>query len=306
VAVKEQVRYKRIVASGGGTLEAPANEAYRILDVYCNPSSNDTYVTIMVDNVTILKVRVKGKSGNHLPYPDIQVGAAYELKPGTIFAQFARAGRPLTIPVASGQTATFSRYAEAGDLTVVYSVHDPADVKPDEPNGSEAKLRRYLHYTTNSAAITSSPTELDTSLMHDGGEKWPVGSLQVPGGKQITLLGIAAAPASRGNGSANKGYTTYLELWHDADVLFTDGVAGIPIGGLSSQTADATVYTGVASAIGPGTDAQPAAPLWFAAPPIFRTGDKMTAKVATSGAASGGLVAGDLDVAFLLEVQAVA
>jgi hypothetical protein len=304
--VKEQIRYKRITASGGGTLEAQAHEGFRILDIFCNPSTNDDYVTVMVDSVTVVKLRVKGKSGNHLPYPNLQLGAAYEQRPGTLLAQFGRAGYPLVIPVAAGQIATLSRYAETGDLTVVYSVHDPADVRSDEPNGSDAKVRRYPHYVTNSAAITASPTTLDTSLIHTGGDSWPVGDIAVGSGKEIVLLGIAAAPASRGNGSLNKGYTTYLELWHEGDALFTDGIVGLPLGGLSTQTADATVYTGVAAAFGPGTQAQPALPLWLAEPMPFKAGAKLTPKLATSGAASGGLVAADLDVAFLLESRLIA
>ncbi len=306
MAVLEQVRFKRITTSGGGTLPAPDHEAYRLVNVFCNPSTNDSYLSLSVDGVNVLKLRVKGKSGNHCPYPGLQLSAAYERRLGTLFDIARAAGFPLDVPIPAGQTLTVARYAETGDVTLVYSVHDPADVRDTEPNGARSTVRRYPHYCTNSAAITATPTTLDTSLCATFCDAWPIGDVQVPTGRQFVLWGLAAAPAAHGNASANKGYTNYVELWKDGDVLLTDGVVGLPLGGLSTQTADACVYTGVAAAFGPATDAQPTPPLILAAPLVFKAGDKLTPKLSYTNAAAGGLVAADIDAGSLLEPRRAA
>ena len=44
---------KRITASGGGDLEAKTGESLRIKRIECIPSTNDTYLTLNVDRVTV-------------------------------------------------------------------------------------------------------------------------------------------------------------------------------------------------------------------------------------------------------------
>ncbi|GAI93574.1 unnamed protein product, partial [marine sediment metagenome] len=57
---------KRLTASGGGDLEAKTGESLRVRRIECIPSTDDTYITISVDRVTVGYYRIKGKSGNHL------------------------------------------------------------------------------------------------------------------------------------------------------------------------------------------------------------------------------------------------
>jgi hypothetical protein len=301
MALKEARRHTRITASGGGTLVAPAHESYRIRDIFCVGSTNDTYLTVLSQSRTVGKFRVVGLSGNHLPYPAVKTTQLYESTFGGLLAWLRARGIDLSFPLAKGETLTLSRYAEAGDVTLVYDAFDADDVKATEPNGSEAKVSRYLHYLTNSAAITASPCAFDTSLIWAGGEAWPVGGIEVPSGVTIRLLGIFGAPASRGNASANKGYTTYLKLLLDGDVLFDDGTNGLPFVGDVAQTADAAVYTPVASVIGPLTAAEPYPPFLLDSPLVFRAGQKLTVQALLTGAASGGLAASQLDLALLLE-----
>jgi len=303
VAVLERNMVKQITASGGGTLTAQASESFRIKDVFCAPSTNDTYLTISVDGKTINKIRVKGKSGNHAPYPAMYGSALHEavIGPG-LFAALRALGFDLTIPVPTGSILTVSRYAETGNVCLVYDRYPAGEVKAEEPNGPMAKVLRYLHYATQAAAITSTPVTIDTSLIWTGGDKWPFDATAVGDDNLIRLAGILAAPASRGNGSANKGYTTHLQMYREGDMIFdSKDQVGIPFLGDAAVTADAASYKAVASVIGPMTDAQPKPGLILTPPLDFGPGEKLTTQVVLAGAASGGLAASELDVCLLLE-----
>jgi hypothetical protein len=302
MAIREIGRYKRITASGGGTLAAPSNEAYRLRDLFCTPSSNDTYLTLDIGGKTVLKIRVKGKSGNHAAYPGAKTTQLYEAVPRTLMAILRAAGFDMSVPIPAGYTLTVSRYAETGEVTLVYDVFDAADVRPDEPNGPDSKVQRYLHYLTNASAITASPATFDTSLIWTGGEAWPVGGVFVPDQVTINLAAIIGAPVARGNNTANKGYTDLLQLWMDGDVLLDSrDQNGIPFKGIAATTADADTYGGAGSAVGAATAEDGHPPLILTPPKTFTQGDILTPKVTVTGAASGGIGAAGLDLCLALE-----
>jgi hypothetical protein len=307
MALKEAGRHYRSTASGGFSLTCPANESWRVRNIHCVPSSNDTYVTLAVAGKTVLKLRAKGKTGNHIPYPVVKATQLYERVVGTVFDLARKLGCPLDVPVASGETLALSRYAETGELSMVYDVYDPADVAATEPNGSKGAIERYVHYVENSAAIIATPCTLDTSLMWTSGEAWPVGGIQVPDDAEIQVHAILGAPASRGNASANKGATLALVLKQEGVVLFDPLYGlGLPLVGDVAVTADAVAYTPIASVIGPATAEQPQSPFVPPAPLVFKAGAKLTPQVSLVGAASGGIAASQLDVAFLLERKGAA
>jgi hypothetical protein len=315
MALKDKGRCYRTVASGGGSLTPPDNESWRLVNAYCVASTNDTYLTLSVGGRTVNKIRVAGKTGNHVPYPNVGAAAVYPIGIGTIFDLARRIGRPLDIPIAHGETLSVARYAEAGELTLVYDAYDEGDVLSTEPNGSHSEVLRFLHYLDNSAAVTAAVASMDSSLIWSSGETWPILSevaavgpgKVVPLGKEIEILGILGAPAARGNASANKGATTYLVLRHNGIVLFDplNGI-GLPMVGNTGQTADAVIYTAVASVVGPMTAAIAQPPFIPPDPLVFRSGDTLSMSFSTTGAASGGIAASQLDLAFLEELRPAA
>jgi len=301
MALRERNRVKRITASGGGTLVAPNHESFLVKDIYCVPSAHDDYLTILVEGVNVAKYRVKGLAGNHLPYPCVKTTQLYEATRGTIISQLRAAGLDLSIPVPSGQTLTVSRYAEAGDVCLVYDAYDRDDIAEDAPNGPRARIRRYLHYVTNSAAITSSPVTLDQSLIWTGGDAWPIGGLDVPHNTIIRVVGLVGCPVAKGDGSNNKGYCQYLKLLKEGDVLMSDDQVGIPFLGDSSVTAATAAYTPVASVIGPATAERPYPAMIFPEPLEFTTGQTLTLQVTVGNAAASGIAAGEIDLALIIE-----
>ncbi len=304
--IKFRGAIKRMAASGGGTLSASAGESFMVRRIFCTPSTNDTYLTVKVDQVTVAYLRVKGKSGNHVPYPVNTTGDATALRGRSILDVLEAAGHPLHIPIAEGQTLTLTRCAEAGDVCLVYDIGDAAEFTADMPNGTEAKLYRFINYGTNSAAITSATDVLiDTQNSPTEFPKFPINSVEVPSKHLIRLLGIAGCPSARGNGSANKGYTTHVKLIQERKNLFDEDLAGIPFLGVVGTTADAETYDPVSSLIGPGTNEEESPPLIFPTPMEFDAGSELNPYVTVAAGASGGIAAAGLDVAFLLEVERV-
>jgi hypothetical protein len=301
MALKVKDQYKTITASGGGTLRADEDESFLVTGLYCVASTSDTYVTAYVGGTTVGKFRVYGKSGNHLRFPFVKVSYVYEAMPEGLFDLCRRIGAPLDIPVASGETLTISRYAEAGLVVVRYDIYEAADIKATDPNGSRGNVRRYLHYGENGSAITASPAAIDTSLIWSGGDQWPFNGASVPERNQYRLLAVFGAPSARGNATANKGYTTHLQAIYRNTILADEDRNGWPFKGNSSQTADAESYVSLGSVIGPATAENPAGPLVFGQPLVFNEGDTLSLKAVVSGAASGGIGASGLDVALLLE-----
>lgn len=307
MALKERARHKVIVASAGGTLVAPANESFRVTDIFCLPSTNDTVLSLLIEGRNVGRLRAKGRSGNHVPFPCAFTTAAYEATTGGLMAWLRARGLGWSYPVAKGETFTVSRYAEAGRVCLVYDAYDGDDVRPDELNGSAGKVQRYLHYLTNTAACTGTDAPLDTSLIHTGGDKWPVGAIEVPSGVEFDLLGILAAPVANGNGTAtNLGYSTHLKLMHAGDTLMDDGNDGIPLMGDVLAVAAAASYKPIGSAIGPLTAEYPYPPLVFAEPLTFKPGSKLTCSLTVAGASAAGLTALFADVALLLEKRLTA
>ena len=329
MAIRARNQTKLITASGGGTLTADADESFLIKNVYCNPSTNDTYLTFLIQGTTVGMIRV-GKNvvggpamaGNHLPYPMMKNAYIYEHLAGTIIDQLRTAGRallglpprpfdggpdefkknPLDIryPVASGETFRVSRYAEAGNVCLLYDVYDAGDIKPDLPNGRLSRIQRYLHYGTNVASAANGDCAVSTSLIWRGGDGWPFDGSTVAEKNVQRLLAIIGCPLGKGASSTNKGYTTHLKLTNRNTILFDENRNGLPFHGDSSGISAAS-YVSEGSVVGVGTGLNPTPPFILDPPLVFGEGESLTTSIVIAGYASNGPGAGELDLAYVLE-----
>ena len=239
-------KVKRITASGGGDLSAVAGRSLLIRAIYCIASTNDTYLTVRVDRVTVAIYRVKGRAGNHLS--PMLVG--YVTKNMMTFLQSR--GINVSIPVAEGQTLNIARYAETGNVIVVYDEYDAGDIRADMPNGSAAKEYVFMQYMSTSQTPTASQDILlNTSLSPAEFPDFPAGKV-VPANHEITLLGIAAHPFTTGAAGPNAWGTTFVKLLKEREVLFDDDRNGIPFDG-QDATATSDAYMCNFSLIGAGT-----------------------------------------------------
>lgn len=266
---------KRIIASGGGDLEAKAGESLRIKRIECIPSTNDTYLTARVDRVTTAYYRVAGKSGNHLA-----TNRTGYLKRNIMEYLEAR-GINVTIPVAEGQTFNISRYAEAGNVMIVYDRFSAGDVLATDPNGSESNAITFLQY----AKVGTTPTaagdhKLDTAITPSEFPDFPCGKV-VEARHTVELLGVAGCPFNDAKVGPHGTATSFMKFVKDREVLFDTDRNGIPFNAILT-TATAASYGGYFSLIGPGTEVllntnaiMPGEPLMFEPALRFEAGSEL-------------------------------
>ncbi len=303
MALKQANMIKRITASGGGDLEAKAGESLLVKWIGVMPSTNDTYLKVSVDRVTVAYYRVKGKSGNHL---GVMHGAYI---PFNIMAWLNAKGVNVTIPVAEGQTLNVSRYAETGNVMVVYDRYDAGDKRTTDPNGSEAKEYTFIQYAKVGTVPTASGDALiDTSLTPAEFPNFPCGAV-VPSKHTMTLLGIAGSAFCNAAAGPVSFASNFLKLLKDREVLFDVDRNGIPFDG-TAAAAVADQYIAAFSLIGPGTEVlvntnivTPGDPLLFTTPLVFDAGAELLAYLTVTKTGAATYTAGVDDQAFILKVN---
>lgn len=238
---------KQITASGGGDLEAKAGESLRVKRIECIPSTNDTYLTCRVDRVTTAYYRVKGKSGNHLG----TIHGGY-IK-GNIMQFLEMHGVNVSIPVAEGQTFNVSRYAEAGNVMIVYDRYSAGDVLATDPNGSESNIVTFLQYAKiGTTPAASGDHKLDTAITPSEFPDFPCGKV-VEARHTIELLGVAAQPFVNAEAGPKAVGTSYMKFVKDREVLFDSDRNGIPFNAVNAA-ATADSYVANYSLIGSGAE----------------------------------------------------
>lgn len=213
---------KRITASGGGDLQADAGESFLIKGIQANPSANDTFLTLRVDRKTVGVYRIGGDAGNHLSF---YTEGNFK---NNLMEFLTRKGINVTIPVAEGQVFNVSRYAEAGEVVLIYDIYDAGDMRADMPNGSDAKEYNFLQYMDSTEILTASgDIDIDTSLSPAEFPDFPAGKA-VPARHTIEILGIAGSPVGDKTSGDNYFLSQYLKLVKDRETLFDEDRNGIP------------------------------------------------------------------------------
>lgn len=293
---------KRIIASGGGDLEADSGESFRVTGIFVDPSTNDTYLTVRVDRVTVAYYRIKGKSGNHLS------GITKDETGKNLMSFLVAAGLPFSIPVAEGQKLNVSRYAEAGDVQIMYDIYDGPDVRKTDPGGTEAKSYGFIQYLRESAVLSASgDMHLDTAITPAEFPDFPA-DRPVPSGMEILLHGIVGNPVADAASSSNLFYTSFLKLMREREVLFDEDRNGISFLGDSAATG-AGDYTSGRSIIGPSTGLvlasagiPLASPLMFDPALRFVSGEELLAYLTWVKVGTHTMPANIADIGMILEV----
>jgi len=212
---------KRITASGGGDLQADAGESFVIKQLYGEPSASDTFLTLRVDRKTVGVYRLGGKAGNHLSF---YTEGNFK---HNLMEFLTSKGINVTIPIAEGQTFTVSRYAETGEVVIVYDIYDAGDIRADMPNGSASKEYMFINYLNNSATkAASGDLILDESQSPAEFPAFPAAEL-VPARTTIQVLGVIGQPTGHKTTGENYILTTFLKMIKDRETLFDEDRAGI-------------------------------------------------------------------------------
>ncbi|MBA7553886.1 hypothetical protein ES705_46490 [subsurface metagenome] len=296
MALREPYMVKRLTDALGGQLVADPGQSLLIKDIYCVPKTGDTFLTLRVDKVLVGYYRVQGKSGNHQAYPN-------ERKPNpTLMGYLAKKGLNPFIPVGEGQTFNVVRADIAGDVTLIYEIHDAGDITPTMPNGSASPEYLFINYVSNELAIDADGESLlDKSLCPAEFPEFPIVK-DVPAKTTIEILGIVGSPVGFSGGTgANTGETQFLKFVRGRDTLHDEDRSGLMFEG-EDLGADGTEYTPVASVIGALTVDELEEPFWSPEPLVFEAGEELNVYVAIKGILATGIPADTIDVAFIERV----
>jgi len=294
---------KRITASGGGDLQADAGESFLVKLLYCNPSGNDDYLTLRVDRKTVGSYRIGDRAGNHLSY-----NTEGNFK-NNIMEFLAGKNINFAIPVAEGQVFNVSRYAETGNVIIVYDIYDAGDIRADMPNGSDSKEYSFLQYMDGTTALTASgDVVIGTSLSPTEFPDFPCGKV-VPARHSIDILGIAGSPVGDKTSGDNYFLSEYLKLVKDRETLFDEDRNGIPFFAKKPDE-DEVQYRTTLSLIGDcvmNSYSQShellADPLLFDPPLHFVSGEELNVTVAMALTGSHTLTASIMSLAAIMSVK---
>lgn len=293
---------KRITASGGGDLQADAGESFLIKGLYCNPSGNDTYLTLRVDRKTVGVYRVSGRAGNHLSY---YTEGNFK---NNLIEFLLNKGINVAIPVAEGQVFNVSRYAETGEVVIVYDIYSAGDIRADMPNGSETKEYSFLQYMDSTETLTASGSvTINASLSPSEFPDFPCGKV-VPARHTIDILGIVGSPVGDKTTGDNYFLSEYLKLVKDRETLFDEDRNGIPFFAKKPDE-DEVMYRTTLSLIGDcvmnsysQSHELKADPLLFDPPLHFVAGEELIVTVSFAETGSHTLTASVLSLAAILKV----
>lgn len=285
-------------------LIADPNESLLIKGVFVAPDTDDTYLTLKIDNVTVGYYRVYGKSGNHLG--DIRGGYI-----GFNLMRFlVERGLPFSLPIAEGQKLHVSRPAGAGHIQVLYDRYDAGDIRADMPCGSAAKNYGFLQYLRETNVLTDAGDMLlDKAITPAEFPDFPAGK-PVPAKMSIKLHGIAGCPFSDFVYVAEyEGYySTFLKLIREREVLFDEDRKGFLFEGRIDGTQEGYYIHGK-SIIGSGAEfyetyvswaGKP--PLMFATPLVFGSGEELLVYLTCAIDGTRAMGTNLADVALILEV----
>lgn len=275
--LRQANKVKRIIASGGGDLQASAGKSLLVRAIYAIPSTNDTYLTCRVDRVTVAFYRIDDRGGNNIS----PMLADRHIK--NMMEFLASRGVNISIPIAEGQTLTVSRYAETGNVIIVYDEYDAGDIQATMPNGSAASEYVFMQYMSTSQTPTASQDVLlNVSLSPAEFPDFPAGKV-VPANHEITLLGLAGTPFTTGDSGPNAWGTSFIKLVKEREVLFDDDRNGIPFDGQdSSATSDAygcnfSLIGDCVPVLGDSAAKAIGDPLMFEPPIVFSEGAELNA-----------------------------
>lgn len=293
---------KRIVASGGGDLSADAGESFLVRSIQAEPSGSDTFLTLRVDRKTVGAYRLGGKAGNHLSF---YTEGNFK---NNLMEFLIKKGVNVSIPIAEGQTFTVSRYAEAGEVIIIYDIYDAGDIRADMPNGSASNEYTFIQYMNNSATkAASGDLELDESQSPAEFPDFPASAV-VPARHTIEILGVAGQPVGYKTTGDHYILSSFLKMIKDRETLFDEDRAGI-VFRAKKPSEDKTMYRTDFSMIGGAictsysqSDELLGDPLMFDPPLVFKAGEELLTYVTFALTGTATLPADTVDIAFIMKV----
>lgn len=291
---------KNIYDATSLTIEPEENESIRIKKIGLQTVAGPGTITITVGRTVVGFFYVRDKTDQTLLTPNIQGAANQNLIEDNLLPLMT-----WTYPVANGEKFMITGSTQLRGY-VIYDIYEAGDVKNTEVNGSKSNELNYMLYLTNAAETNTSTSEvyykLDKKLNPVEFIDFPLTPL--PEGYEAEIHHIGALAVTRGNGTANTGYTRYLRIRRERQILFDPEGKGWLVYGQPTFTANTTSYTYVFNTL--PTAPTPYQRLYVFDPPLkFRPGEYMDIEQSCVGSGTAGFPANTLQVQLAIKMRKV-
>ena len=258
-----------------------------------------------VDIVTIGIPELDAAATEHanvVKYGSIPVGQ-------TLLGLLGKLGLFNGYPIGEGQKLTLSRVKQADCLQmVVYEKYDAGDIKPTDPNGTEATEYTFINYGRVAAAVATSVSTV-FSVVKTAFEfpDFPFAK-DVPAKTEIDLLGILFSDVVDDRSSDDTMNTDYLKLVRARETLFDEEKNGLLVKGLIGTTDAEAQFARGYSVIGNYSSIDGKLPLMFDPPLTFTPGEELGIYITTTAGDSqsaSDLLAADLEIGLIERVRRI-
>ena len=230
------------------------------------------------------------------------------LPSATIISYMIRKGWMRGYPVAEGQKFRVKPYTSGkklGAVFIVYEKYDAGDIKPTDPNGSEASEYVFISYGRPSSALTTSGDYLiNYPITTKEFPNFPFG-VEVPSKTTIEVLGILGSEAINYVDANTYTFTKFLKIFKGRTCLFDRDKQGLVFyqPTFSGISAGDHIGRGI-SVIGNFSSRDRRQPFVPPTPLVFTSGDEVNVYVTVGqGSSAGTLDPIDMEIGFIERVK---
>ena len=226
MALKNPYMVKNNLLAAAANLEITAKpgEGLLVKDLRFGALHSGGFAECLIDRLSVGFWYIGDINANHLEQCSV---TSIHIN---VFRRLIQLGLFKGYPVAEGETFEVKPHTVGATVvgSIVYEVHEAADITPEMPNGSRAMEYLFLNYGKNGAEIAISGTgTLDESRNPSEYPAFPFGEV-VPANHEVDILGFLVMNWQDALGNANPNYA-YLKLVKDRKTLFDDDRNGICI-----------------------------------------------------------------------------
>lgn len=220
MALKQPYMVKTGIGVDHLTLRADPGEAFLVKHISSSNTTPAEFIRVTIDRVTLAYLMTYDNYCNQFWFSHINqipfqlMRYLYDMK---IFPGF---------PVSEGQEIRIEPILAADvDMKITYEIHDPDDISPDMPCGSNCKEYIFWNYGTNSSIVAvEESTLVDKCLTPKEFPDFPFGEV-VPAKTKIEL--IAMLIGNRRLGEVSGGWLKWIKLLRGREVLFDEDRVGV-------------------------------------------------------------------------------
>lgn len=220
MAIKQPYMVKTGISVTSLTLRADPGEAFLVKEIALSQTTPAEFTKVSIDRVTLAYLTAHSMHQNQFWF------ARDHLDKLQLMRYLYNAGIFPGFPIAEGQEMRVECVPSTSvNMKIIYEIHDPADITPEMPCGTNCKEYVFFNYGVNTLEIASGESQLiDSCLTPKEFPDFPFGDV-VPAKTKIEL--IAMLLNRRRMGTKGFEHMSWLKLLRGREVLFDEDRRGV-------------------------------------------------------------------------------